>query len=163
MSQNQVNACLLSTGFLMSMVYTMMVKDKNPIVKDFHQSLIPEQKEIYEDITEMRSGLYLQGLILGMILASAFIYFSSDGGLGSFVQGQACVFTLIVMGTAILYYMLMPKDKFMIDHLINRDQIDKWHRVGQLMQKRYYSGFLLGIIGYLFLGYALGQNNNLSG
>jgi len=153
MNQNPVNACLLGSGFLMSMIKTMVVDDNHPTVSKYHNTLLPEQKKIYDSIVKERTQIYLHGLLLGMLLASGYLYMTGIQNIGS----NTCVFTLIIMSTAMFYYLLAPKSNYMIDNLVNREQIDSWKAVGKMMQHKYYSGFILGIIGYLLLGYGLGN------
>lgn len=151
MSQ-QISPCLLGTGFLMSMVYTMGNKGSE-ISQQFQRSLTPEQSQIHQEIHDQRQSLFFQGLILGTILGGAYLYFNS----GASAIKNACLFTTIVMTVMTFYYKLSPKSKYMVEYLTLPAQKELWVRVYREYQVKYYLGFLLGIVGYLLIGYALSQ------
>ena len=65
---------------------------------------------------------------------------------------NGCIFTLITMGTAFLYYMLMPKSKYMLEVINDDEQNELWLEVYREMQLRYWGGFLLGVVGFALIG-----------
>jgi len=154
---SQISPCLLGSGFLMASVYTMMSKGKSAASTQFEASLNSGQQQIYEQIKEERAKLYFRGLALGTVLGAAFLYFNR-GGLTAFGSGaisNACLFTVIVMGTMTFFYKLSPKSKWMVEYLTTTGQVQLWNAVYKEMQYKYYMGFFLGLAGYVLIGYAL--------
>lgn len=149
---SQISPCLLGSGFLMASVYTMVGKEKSSAIAQFQESLSSGQKQIYQEIREERAKLYFRGLALGTVLGAAYLYFNR-GGLGAIAS--SCIFTCIVMGTMTLFYRLSPKSTWMVEHLTTTNQIQLWNAVYKEMQTKYYLGFLMGLVGYVLIGYAL--------
>src|SRR5690606_24623586 len=80
----------------------------------YRASLNRKQLLIYNDIIYERKNIAIQGLILGLIIAFIFIYFSHKT-LNPFACG--CSFAAIILFIQYLYYMLYPKSDYMILHL----------------------------------------------
>ena len=53
------------------------------------------------------------------------------------------------------YYMLSPKTDYMILHLNEENQREKWLNIHKTMQFKYHIGLLLGIIASMVLAYAV--------
>jgi len=148
----QIDLCLLGAGFTGGMLYTTLAKFDSKTNKDYLYSLKSDQLDVYHEIVKERSNLYIQGLFIGTIIAIFFAKMYQDQFEPFTV---ACGTSAIAMATAFFYYMLMPKSKSMVTLLRDQVQIGLWHKVRQEMQYRYWSGFLLGLIGYALLSYGL--------
>ncbi len=149
---SQISPCLLGSGFLMSSVFTMMTKHKSSVIADFEATLSPNQLKVYDEIKEERCKLYFKGIALGTLVGALYLYFNS-GRFGNLTT--ACIFTLIVMGTMTFFYKLSPKSKWMVEHLTDAAQVERWNAIYKMYAYKYYWGFFLGMLGYLLIGYTL--------
>jgi hypothetical protein len=140
-------ACLVATGLFASKIYLMINYNKNNLLQRFDDLLGEEQKTRYQKIMKERLTIYLEGIILGLILG--FIYLKS---LKERSTGGACLFTVIVLGTNYLYYMLSKKSDYMIQHLNNEKQRIAWLNIYKEMQYRCKMGFVFGIISFMLYG-----------
>jgi hypothetical protein len=95
----------------------------------------------YEAIIEERRNHYIIGLVLGMVVSFLVI---RSMKLNRF--NLITLFFAITLGIAVLFYMLMPKSDYMLNHLKTEEENKKWLDVYKTMQKRYYVGFVLGAL-----------------
>jgi hypothetical protein len=149
----KTSPCLLGAGLLGAKMVTMLVnKNTSSTFKAYHESLSPSQKMYYDAVVEERLHLYLKGLLIGLVISTFLIKFAnfqiSD-------VSKACLFTVIIMGTGFMYYMLMPKTKYMLEVLNDDQQNGLWLAVYREMQLRYWGGFFLGIVAFGLIGYSL--------
>lgn len=140
-------ACLIATGLFASKVYLMINYNKNDLLKRLDNLLSEAQKAQYKKIMKERLTIYLEGIILGLIFG--FIYLKS---INDRTTGSACLFTVIVLGTNYLYYMLSKKSDYMIQHLDNEGQRIAWLNIYKEMQYRCKMGFVLGIVSFMLYG-----------
>ena len=140
-----IGASLLG-GTLSSMFYS-----KEPRSNVLVNRLNPQQLAIYNSIVKERSRIYLEGNILGLVLA--LIYFFNSGKFEK--KTNICAFVLIAMTTSYYYYTLKPKSDYIIRHLSDSIQVEAWLLKYKTMKRRYHIGYLLGGLGYLILSYGL--------
>ena len=107
-----ISTCLFGFAFLGAMVYTMMKSKDTVTFQRFEALLTEEQKTIYADIKKERVRIYLQGLFLGIVL-SFFFFVMMKNSVKSMIQ-RVCLFLVVGMGTAYLYYSLYPKSKYIL-------------------------------------------------
>ena len=145
-----MNYCVIGAAFLGSSILTMMAsKSSNNFVK-FRKLLNQKQLEIYNNITKERMSIYIQGLILGILLAVLVTFNSS---LKS--TNKLCVFVVIALGVNYLFYSLYPKSTYMLLHLNSQQQNEAWLDIYKEMKLRCKLGLLLGLVGYLLPGKGL--------
>ena len=145
-----ISTCLFGFAFLGAMVYTMMKSKDTVTLQRFEALLTEEQKTIYADIKKERVRIYLQGLFLGIVL-SFFFFVMMKNSVKSMIQ-RVCLFLVVGMGTAYLYYSLYPKSKYILEYLTTPEQNAAWLEIYKEMKSRHYMGLLLGIIGYALVG-----------
>ncbi len=104
--------------------------------------LSPELDKKYESIIIERRNHYIIGLVLGMILS--FIILNSTKITKYFTR--LSLFTMITLVTAVIFYMLMPKSDYMLNHLKSEKENKKWLQVYKTMQSRYFIGLVLGAL-----------------
>ena len=141
-----ISTCLFGFAFLGAMVYTMMKSKDTVTFQRFEALLTEEQKTIYADIKKERVRIYLQGLFLGIVL-SFFFFVMMKNSVKSMIQ-RVCLFLVVGMGTAYLYYSLYPKYKYILEYITTPEQNAAWLEIYKEMKSRHYMGLLLGIIGY---------------
>ena len=98
--------------------------------------------KIYEGIITERRNHYLIGLVLGLILSVAVTH--NMRAMNYFTR--LMMFFTITLATALLFYMLMPKSDYMLNHLKTPEENKKWLEVYKTMKSRYFIGLVLGAL-----------------
>ena len=145
-----LNYCVLGAAFLGSIILTMMASKRSGNFVNFRKLLNQRQLQIYDGITRERMSIYIQGLILGILLAVLITFNSSLKGMS-----KLCVFVVIALGTNYLFYSLHPKSTYMLLHLTSQQQNEAWLNIYKEMKLRSMLGLLLGLAGYILLGNGL--------
>ena len=144
----KISSCLLSGGFIFASIYSIIVAKYNKKTIKFIGTLDSvEQLEMYNKIQAERTVIYLQGQILGIVLAILYLYYFKNNTKYSY-----CYFALITNIITIAYYLLKPKKYKMIDYLKTEEQKQSWKESKDSMKTTYIFGFILGLIGYIILG-----------
>jgi uncharacterized protein YacL len=145
-----MNYCLLGAAFLGSSILTMMACKQGKNFTRFRSLLSDEQLRIYNFIAKERLSIYIQGLILGLLLAMLVTFNSSLVG-----TNKLCVFVVIALGINYLYYTIHPKTTYMLQHITSTEQNNAWLSIYKEMKLRSMIGVLLGLVGYILLGNGL--------
>lgn len=143
--------CVLGAGLLFSSIVCMATSKNAGYHADFQNLLSPDQMNKYKDIVNERLSIYIQGLLIGVILG--LIVVSMLDRVSSL--NRVCVFVVVALVFNVVYYLLMPKTSYMLQHLNSTEQINAWLRVYKVMRQRYILGFFVGIIGYAVFAYSL--------
>lgn len=150
--------CILAFVLIGASLYTMLTcKHCDPFLS-YENSLDPEQQILYHKVIKERMNIYLYGLILGLIAGIFYMYMTKNELTHS--KYKSCVFASIIFGVQFLFYMLYPKSHYMLNHMKNQDQVDKWLEVYKTMKNRYWIGAILGIFGFFILGYFINKSKN---
>ena len=155
-------SCVLSVAFITAMLFTVFNMDKNVYQKDFIHLLNSKQKKEYNRIIHQRRSIYIQGYILGIIIAFLTLYVLKSNGVKVLLSGYnrikywsqwsiICLALAIVFTVNYFYYILYPKSNYMIEFLTTHDQIEAWLKIYRTMQFHYHLGFLLGLIAMIFI------------
>ena len=142
-----ISYCLVGSALLGSMIVTMITSKKTQNVKDFVALLDDNQTNIYKSITKERLNIYIQGTVIGIILA---IIVKLNFKFSKKIS--ICMFVVIALGFNWAYYLLYPKSEYILNHLNSQPQIKAWLKIYKDMKLRCHIGLLLGILGYLILG-----------
>ena len=142
--------CLLASGLFAAMLMVMLNPNKTDIIKRFQATLDENQNKIYMEIVKERLNIYLVGLTLGLILGFLYLQYNT-----SKVVSRACVFTVLVLFTTNVFYLIVPKSKYMLPILNTEEQRLRWLDVYSEMKYRHILGALLGVISFLVLSYNL--------
>ena len=145
-----LNYCVLGAALLGSSILTMMASKQSKNFVNFRKLLNQKQLEIYNNVTKERLSIYIQGLILGILLAVLITFNSSLKG-----NSKLCVFVVIALGVNYLFYYLHPKSTYMLLHLTSQQQNEAWLNIYKEMKLRCKLGLLLGLVGYILLGNGL--------
>jgi hypothetical protein len=104
--------------------------------------LSPKIAEIYNNIAKERRNHYIQGLFLGF--AIAYMLLNKYPILNEF---HKIAFSMGVIGlVSVLYYFLMPKSDYMLNHLKTEQEIKAWLEIYKTMKHRYFMGFIFGLL-----------------
>ncbi len=143
-------SALVGIGLLGASFYTSISsKEETDKLK---KTISPELADIYDNITRERSGLYVHGLILGFI-----IVFLINYNYGSEFDNKfhkTTFFILIILLTAVLYYSLMPKSDYLLNHVTNNQESKAWLNTYLNMKNRYTMGFILGSLASVPIAYS---------
>ena len=142
-----INTCLIGSGFLGSSILTMLASKKSKNFVEFNNVLTPQQRETYKKITQERMNIYIQGLVIGSVLA---VLMSQMVKLDK--NKKVCLFVVIALGFNYAYYTLYPKSTYMLQHLTSKEQNQAWLNIYKEMKTRCMVGLLLGLAGYIILG-----------
>jgi hypothetical protein len=145
--------CILSgivgIGLLGGSLLTMTVsKEEHMRLK---ATLSDELDTIYTNIALERRNLYVQGLVLGLVLAVAVCWKLKISNKFHKVS----LMTAITLFVAFSYYSLMPKSDYMLNHLKTEEQNKAWLAVYKTMKERYMLGIVGGALAAIPLSYAM--------
>lgn len=148
------NACTLSfivaLALLGGTVWTCTVSRAQH--EQLKKVFSPELDKIYTDIVAERRNHYLQGLGLGALLAVG-VWYATPAGVGR--PQQIATFFAVTFLTGMIYYRLMPKSDYMLNHLKTPEQNKAWLNMYKTMQSRYMYGMVLGALAALALANAV--------
>lgn len=102
----------------------------------------PELDIRYNAIVSERRNHYIQGLLIGAVLS--FFAFRRTAFNNKFHKTAA--FTAVTLLTGVLYYYVMPKSDYMLNHLKTAEENVAWLEVYKTMKSRYFIGFVLGAL-----------------
>ena len=139
--------CFVSIVFLVANIFIMFNVDKDKLKNNFIKLLNHQQRELYESLIKQRRNIYFQGYALGLLLSLIYLFYVKQI-LGKRINNilLVCSVGFIVFITNYLYYILMKKSTYMIEHLNNKEQTKAWLDIYRTMQVKYHLGLLLGII-----------------
>ena len=143
---NNSLVCLIAFALLGSMFYMLINYDKNDKIIQFASLLSKDQQKVYRNVTQERLNIYLQGFVLGTVIA--IIYLKAFAKKN---QPVYCIFVALVLGVAYIHYTIMPKSTYMLEHIDNAEQARAWLEIYKLMKTRCQLGMLLGVIALPFI------------
>ena len=148
-------SCMVSSIFIIGMIYFYNMTDKSTIVKHYKEKLSSDLQKRYDKISKERQTISYQGYILGIVL-SLFIIFYNLKIKSSKMSNTSLVCTVIATAfiTNYFYYMLHPKSDWMLNHLQNKEEVKAWLLMYREMSYNYHMGLVLGIIAVGVLAFA---------
>ena len=148
--------CSVGLMFLIANLYVSFTADKTKQKQDFYNTLTEDKIEKYESIISERRGIYLKGYGLGLILAFISLFLYQKFGWNDKRKGfnKICFIGGITLLVNYFYYMLSPKNDYMILHLNEENQRKQWLNINKTMQLKYHIGLLFGIIASMVLAYS---------
>lgn len=147
--------CMVSSIFIIGMIYFYNMSNKSEIVKYYKSSLPTDLQNRYEKIAKERMLISYQGYILGAILSLGIIFYNIRIK-GTKMSNTALVCTVIATAfvTNYFYYMLYPKSDWMLNHMHNQQEVKAWLLMYREMQFNYHLGLVLGIIAVGIFAYS---------
>ncbi len=142
--------CLVGASLLGGSISSMLFKN-DPRSKVLASRLNPQQMVVYNNILAERRNHYLQGNVLGFLLALVYFYNS-----GKFTKKtNVCAFVLIALSTTYFYYSLTPKSDYLLRHLTDSVQVEAFLAHYIHMKRQYHIGFLVAGLSYLLISYGM--------
>lgn len=143
---NNSLVCLIAFALLGSMFYMLINYDKNDKIMQFASLLSKDQQKVYRNVTQERLNIYLQGFVLGTVIAIVYLKTFAKKN-----QPVYCIFVALVLGVAYIHYTIMPKSTYMLEHIDTAEQAKAWLEIYKLMKTRCQLGMLLGVIALPFI------------
>ena len=127
---------ILGTAMLAASISTMTVtKEQHDVLR---KVLSDDLDKVYENIIAERRNHYIIGLVLGLALSYTVLKFLKISNR----LHRMSLFVLITLVTGGLFYSLMPKSDYMLNHLKTEEENKRWLEVYKTMKQRYLIGFL---------------------
>lgn len=148
-------SCIISTIFLIGMIYFYNMTDKSEIVKMYKSKLPSDLQKRYDRISKERLRISYYGYALGLILSLFIIYYNlkiKSIRLNNF--SLVCIVMSTCFLTNYFYYILSPKSDWMLNHMNNSVEVKAWLQMYREMQFNYHMGIVLGIIAVGVFAYA---------
>ena len=139
-------SCMISTIFIVGMIYFYNMTNKSEIVKHYKSSLSSDLQKRYDNISDERRRISIHGYILGLILSLFIIFYNLKiKGLHMRTFSLVCVVMATCFVTNYFYYMLSPKSDWMLNHVSNQQETRAWLLMYREMSYNYHLGLVLGI------------------
>ena len=146
-------SCIIAGAFIFSSFFVSTRINKKTLKNPLFKVLNDKQKRKYILITNERKNIYIKGFILGLILSTLSLYILNNNKLFKMNKLSNICFILACSFTInYFFYILHPKSDYMINHLKSYQEKQAWLQIYKKMQFNYHLGFLLGLIGMIFIG-----------
>lgn len=131
---------MIGIGMVVASYSTMSIseQEKNRLLEIFPANL----DRIYIKITNERRNIYFQGLALGVIVAYLLLTLLTISITNTF--HKVSFFLAVALPISVIYYFIIPKSDYMLNHLTTQEENKAWLEVYKQMQQKYLIGFLLG-------------------
>ena len=145
---------MLGLGMLFASYSTMSISDqeKNKLLDLFP----PNLDKIYIKITNERRNIYFQGLILGIVVAFLLLTLLTIPITNTF--HKVTFFLAVALPISVIYYFIIPKSDYMLNHLTTQEENKAWLEVYKQMQQKYLIGFILGSLSAIPISLILCNN-----
>jgi len=140
---------ILGVGLLGASISTLSVSEEQRNV--MYKALPDDLDKVYEKIVIERRNLYIVGLVIGIVLSYLVVTLVKINNRFH----RMSLFVAITLMTGMGYYCIMPKSDYMLNHLKTEEQNKTWLSVYKTMKQRHITGFFLGALAAIPLGYAL--------
>ena len=131
---------ILGIAMLGASVSTMTVTEEQHNL--LRQTFSDDLDVLYGNIVVERRNHYVMGLVLGLALAYVVLQMVKINNRFH----RMSLFVLITLMTGVVFYFLMPKSDYMLNHLKTEEQNKAWLEVYKTMKQRYFLGFLFGAL-----------------
>lgn len=150
---NCVLFAMFGLGLLFATKATMCVSEDEH--KKIRLVLSPDMDEVYNDIVEERSYIYMCGLLLGLCISFVLVNYIVKP-INKFHTVMA--FLTITISVSIIYYFFMPKNRYMLTYLHTPDEKEAWLNTYKTMKYRFVLGFMLGSLSSIPFALSLCKN-----
>ena len=148
----QCTLCAIAVAFLLtSIAFPFVSHSKSQLHKTLYDTLNNDQQQRYERIVRHRNNLYLQGLVVGLLVACFVVGLVMYTHPLSTNTSYGCLAVIVLFVTEFLYYMLSPKGEYMIDVLDSTEQRRAWMDVYRHMQVSMYGSFACALVASFLL------------
>lgn len=148
--------CLVGVIFIVAMVAVSASCRVRKERQEFIDSLDVKQLRVYENVKAQRWNIFVWSTVAGVIGGSLAVYmYLRNNDVQPYMAG--CLFVGVAFLVQYFWYILSPKDKWMITTLNTKQQRKEWNDTYREYQRTYHIGILLGLVGYFALGTGMCQ------
>lgn len=148
-------SCVISTIFIIGMIYFYNMTNKSIIVKHYKEKLPRDLQNLYDKLSRERMIISYQGYILGFVISLFIIFYNYFYKIRKLnTLSIVCIVLATSFLTNYFYYILHPKSDWMLNHINNSEQTKAWLMMYREMQYNYHMGLVIGIIGVGILAFA---------
>lgn len=148
-------SCMISTIFIIGMIYFYNMTDKSIIVKKYKSSLSSDLQKRYDKISKERMYIGYKGYALGFVLSLLIIFYNLKIKQNKMNNiSLICIVVATSFITNYFYYILSPKSDWMLNHMNKPEEVNAWLMMYREMQFNYHMGLVLGIIAVGLLAFA---------
>ncbi len=141
-------SAILGVSLLVGCVSTLSISEEQQnLLKNVFSDDLDKK---YEKIIDERRNHYVIGLLIGLIISFIVI---KNIIINTYFE-RITLALAITLGTAVMFYMLMPKSDYMLNHLKTQEENKKWLEVYKTMKNRYFVGLLLGLLAAIPLAHS---------
>ena len=142
-------SAILGFGLLGGLITTNTVSASEH--KKLSHLLSPSLAAKYSKIVSERKTLYIQGLVLGLVVALVVKNYIAYDYLKNTVFHKFVLTLGITLLVAVTWYTLVPKSGYMLDSLTTPQQTRAWFAVYKQMKRKYTLGVLLGVVAAILI------------
>jgi hypothetical protein len=141
---------IVGIGMLGATFATMSVSEEqhNELKKVFS----PKLDAIYDNIISERRNQYIHGILIGVVIA--YVLLRNILKVTNMFH-RISFFVAVTTVVSVLYYSLMPKSDYMLNHLKTPEENKAWLEMYKTMRSRYIIGFVLGSLSAIPIAYTL--------
>jgi len=148
-------SCMISTVFLIGMIYFYNMTNKSKIVSHYKEKLPSDLQKLYEKISIERRRISIYGYILGLLISLCIIFYNIKIKHNRLkTSSLVCIVMATCFITNYFYYILSPKTDWMLNHINNKEQVSAWLLMYREMSFNYHMGLVLGIIAVGIFAFA---------
>lgn len=146
-------SCIVAGAFIISSIFVSLRVDKSTLKDPLFQLLSEKNKHRYMRIADERKNIYLKGFGLGFILSIFALFILNNNKMFKVTKLFNICFVLATSFTVnYFFYILHPKTDYMVLHLNTVKEKQAWLNIYKTMQFNYHMGFVLGLLGMIFIG-----------
>jgi hypothetical protein len=134
------------------MIYFYTMTEKSQIIQQYRSILSPDLLKRYDNTAKERMTISYEGYGVGFLLSLAILYYHSKTKMNT--TALVCTVIAVASVTNYFYYILHKKSDWMLYHLHEKRDVEKWLVMYRTMSYHYHSGFVLGIIAVALFAFA---------
>lgn len=146
-------SCILAGAFIAASVFVCFRVDKKMLSNPLMKLLNRENQTRYMRLTNERRNIYLKGFALGFIVSVISLVLLNKNKMFKLTKlTNICFIVAVSFSINYFFYILHPKSDYMVNHLQTQEERSAWLKIYRTMQFNYHLGFVLGLIGMIFVG-----------
>lgn len=154
------NSCTLcAIAFVLlatSIVVPFVAHTKHHLHKTFQNTLDTDQQMRYQRIVSHRRNLYIQGLVVGILVACLVVGVIARVSPLTNDVSYGCLAVVVLFVVEYLYYILSPKGEYMVSVLYTEEQRKAWLDVYRHMQVSMYASFASALVAsFVFFAFVM--------
>lgn len=146
-------SCILAGAFIAASIFVCFRVDKKMLSNPLMKLLNRENQTRYMRLTNERRTIYLKGFALGFVVSVISLVLLNKNKMFKLTKlTNICFILSISFSINYFFYILHPKSDYMVNHLQTQEERSAWLKIYRTMQFNYHLGFVLGLIGMIFVG-----------